>query len=137
MEFLPDGCRVAHGDGGLDHQNGIGIALDGQADHRFHGRGVEEILLAVVVRGRGHHHEVSVLVGRCAVQRGHQIQFLFREILLDVLVLNGADPMVDLVDLLRDDVHSGHVVVLGQQHRNGQAYISGTGNCDIHLHCSF
>ena len=52
-------------------------------------------------------------------------------ILFDVLVLDRAFPVVDFLDLGRDDIHSGHVVVLGEQDCEGKTDIARSGNGDL------
>lgn len=127
MVLLTHRRRKAHRNRRLDDYDSIRVVGNDQPNNFLHCRSVEEVLLAVVIRGRSHDHEVSVLVGCCAIQRGHQVQFFLRQILLNILVLNGADAVVDFVYLLRDDVHGGHMVVLRQQHRNGKPHIASTG----------
>ena len=109
-----------------------GIGLNDQLDHRLHGAGIEVVLLAVVVGRRGDDHEVRIPIRRFGVQRGGQVEFLFREILLNVFVLNGRLAAVDLLHLLRDDVHGRDVVMLRQQRGDGQADIAGARDCDVH-----
>ena len=123
--FFADGGGVAHGDGGLNDHDGIGIDLAYQLDHRFHRGGVEVILLAVIVGGGSNDHEIRISIGALAVQRGSQVQLLFRQIFFNILVLNGGLSSVDEIDLFRDDVHSGDMVVLGKQCGDGQSHIAG------------
>lgn len=61
------------------------------------------------------------------------MQLLFGQIFFDVVVLNGRNPVIDLLHLLRDDVHGFHLIVLGQQHSDGQANIACACDCNIHL----
>ena len=86
---------------------------------------------AVIVRGRRDDHEVRVRVCLLPVQRGGQVQFLLREVFLDVLVLNRTNTLVDLLDLLRNDVHRGDLVMLRQQRRKRQAHVASTGNSNF------
>lgn len=44
-------------------------------------------------------------------------------ILLDEIVLNGRLPVVQLLDLLRHDIHSAHIVVLREQNCEGESDI--------------
>ena len=129
--FLPDHGGKAHRNGGLDNHNGIGIVLQHQPDHGLNSTGVEEILLGIIVGRRCDHHEVSVFVGFARVQGGCQIQLLFCQIFFKVFVLDGGSAAVDRLHLFRDDVYSGNGMVLGQQYRNGQTHIAGTGYRDL------
>ena len=136
MVLLPrHGCK-AHRNGGFDDHHRVGIGLNRQPDHRFHGAGIEVILLAVVVGGRGDDHEVCVAIRRLGVQRRRQVEFLLRQILLDVFVLNGRLSAVDLLHLFREDVHGCDVVMLRQQGGDGQADVSGARDCDVHARSS-
>ena len=110
--LLADGLGVAHRNGGLDDHDCVRIDLHHQIDDGFHCGGVEEVLLAVVVGRGGDDHEVGVRVGLLAVERGGEVQFLLGEVLLDVVVLDRGLTGVDHVDLRRDDVHSGHLMML-------------------------
>ena len=128
---LADRLGVADRDGGLDHHDRVRVHLHDQVDHGLHRGGVKEVLLAVIVRGCRDDHEVRVRVRLLSIQSGGQVQLLLGEVLLDVLVLDRADAPVNLLDLLRDDVHRGDLVVLRQQRRKRQTHISGTGNSNL------
>lgn len=122
--FFPDRSREANRDGGLDDHDGLGVHLHHQLDDRLHRRGIEEVLPAVVVGRGGNDHEVRVPVGRFPVQRSGQVEILFRKVSFNVVILNGRLFVVDLLHLLRHDVHSGDMVVLAQQSGDGQADIA-------------
>ena len=110
--LLANRTRVAHRDGGLDHHDCVRVDLHDQIDHGLHRGRVEEVALAVVIRRRGDDHEIGVRVRALTIQRGNQIQVLLGEVLLDAIVLDRADAIVDLLDLRRDDVDRGNVMVL-------------------------
>ena len=131
-EFLARMGSIAHRHGGFDDHHGVGIDLQHQFDHLLYVRSVEEILLGVVVRGGGNHHEVRVFVRGTPVQGCHELQRLFREILFDVFVLDGRNPVIDLFNLFRDDVHCHHVVALCEQGRNAETDITRSGYCNFH-----
>ena len=131
-ELLADAAGVAHGHGALDHHHGVGIDLEHEVDDLLHVGGVEEILLRVVVRRGRNDHEISVLVRGAAVEGGHEVQGLLREVLLDVFVLDGADAPVDLVHFLRNHVYRHNLAPLGEQGGDAQSDVPGTGNCDFH-----
>ena len=83
----------------------------------------------VVGRGRDDH---VVRVGVCpaSVKGGREVQRLLGKIPLYVLVLDGRLPAGEHLNLLRDDVHGGHVMVLGQQRSYAQSHIACAGYGD-------
>ena len=131
--LLLQGAGVAHGDGALDDHHGFRVDAQDQLDDLLHVGGVEEVLLGVVVGRGGDDHEVGVAVGGRTVERGGEPQRPGGEVLLDLLVLDGADPAVDLVDLVRDHVHGHDVVVLREERSKAEAHIAGAGDCDFHI----
>ena len=112
--------------------DGIWIILDDQLDHRFYRRGIEEIFLAVVVGRRGNDHKVRVLICGFCLQRRSQIQFLFNEMLLYVLILNGRLLLMDQLYRFWNNIHRRYMMVLCQQSGNGQADIAGSCYCSFH-----
>ena len=93
-----------------------------------------EVVLYRVVVGRGrYHHEIGVPVGRCPIKGRHEVEVLLRKVFLDVVVLDRGFPVVDQVNLLRDDVHRRYVVVLAQKGRDAQAYVAGPGYGDSYV----
>ena len=125
-----EAAAVAHGDGGLDDHHGGGIDLQHQVDDLLHVRGVEVVPDRVVVRRGGDDDQLGVRVGLAPVEGSRQVKGLLRQVLLDVLVLNRGPAAVDQVHLLRDHVHGGDMVVLGQQSGEAQTYIAGAGYGD-------
>ena len=129
---VPDvqAAAVAHRDGRLDDHHRIGVDLKHQVDHLLHVGGVEVVAHRVVVRRCGDDHEVRVGVGLPAVQCGGEVQRLLGKIPLYVLVLDGRLPAGEHLHLLRDDVHGGHVMVLGQQRGYAQSHVARAGYRD-------
>ena len=125
-----EAAAVAHGDGGLDDHHGGGIDLQHQVDDLLHVRGVEVVPDRVVVRRGRDDDELRVRVCLASVEGGRQVQGLLRQVLLDVFVLDRGPAAVDQVHLLRDHVHGGDMVVLGQQSGEAQTYIAGAGYGD-------
>ena len=129
---------VAHGDGRLDDDPGVRV-------HRAHGgdggldrRSVEEVLVRVVVGGRGDDGVVGARVGIGHVYGGVQVELTLprlclRQEALDLVVLDGRHVVVDLLDLLGHDVQRVHLVVLREQDGEGQADVAGTGDSDLHV----
>ena len=56
---------------------------------------------------------------------------MLRHILLYILVLDRTLPGIDLLYLRLHDIHSGHIVVLGQQDGKGKADIACAGHSDL------
>ncbi len=95
--------------------------------------GVEIVLDRIVVRRSRDDNEVGVRIGRGSVEGRRKVEFLFREILFDVFVLNRGNPVVDFLDLFRNHVNSRYLVVLRQESRDTQTDISGASYCDFHF----
>ena len=132
-ELLPYASGIAHRDGALDDHRGRRVDLQHLADHILHGRGVEEILRAVIVRRGGDDHKLGIRIAGLPVQRGAELQRLVRQIILYVLVLNGRLPVVDHLHALGHDVHGGDIVTLRQQSGNTQTNIAGSCYGNIHI----
>ena len=130
--LLPDFFGVPHGDGGLDHHDGMGIHLHHQVDHRLHGGGVEEIPLGIVIGRGGDDDDFRIFIGRFPVGGGGEVQILLRQVLLDVLILDRRLPVVHHVHLFRNDIHRHHMVVLGKKGGQRKAHIPRTCYCYIH-----
>ena len=88
---------------------------------------IEEVFLRIIIGRCRYYHKVGLLVGRPAIQRSRQIEFLFRKVLLDIFILNRRLLIINQFHLFRYHIHSSHFMMLCQQCRNRQSYISGTG----------
>ena len=117
-------AAVPHGNGTLDDHHRVRIHLQHQVDHLLHVRRIEIILHRIVVRRSRNHHKVRFPVSRSPVERSCQVEFLLRQILLDILILYRADTFVYLLHLFRNHVDSHHPVMLRQQSSDGQAHIT-------------
>ena len=89
-----------------------------QPDNRFYCRTVKEILLRIIVSRRCDNDKVCVLVCGCAVCCGLEIElacaFLgLAQEFLNIVVFNRRFEVVDLLDLLRNDIDCGDIIVLG------------------------
>ena len=131
-EPLPDPPGIADRHGGLDHHHRGGIDLHHQADDLLDMGGVEEIPDGIIIGRRGNDHERRIPVGRRPVQGRREVKLRLPEILLDVRVGDGALPAVDLVHLLRDDVHGHDLIPLRQQRRKRHTHIPCTRYCYFH-----
>ena len=129
---VPDvqAAAVAHRDGRLDDHHRIGVDLKHQVDHLLHVPGVEVVPDRVVVGGGRDDHEVRVGVGPASVKGGREVQRLLGKIPLYVLVLDGRLPAGEHLHLLGDDVHGGHMMVLGQKSRYAQSHVACAGYGD-------
>ena len=99
----------------------------------LHVRGVEEVLLRVVVGGGRDDDEVRVFISGSPVERRPQVQRLFGQVFFDVFVLDGRDLLVDLVNLFGDHVDGDHFVVLREQRGHAHADVSGSCYGDFHI----
>lgn len=124
---IPDGDRR------LDDHHGFGIDRQHQIDHLLHMARIEIVLDGIIVRRRGNDHELRIAIGGRPVERGLQMQRFFRQILFDVLVLNGRLTAVYQIYLLGNDIHGHDLMMLGQERGDGQAHIAGSGNCYLHI----
>ena len=88
---------------------------------------IEKVFLRIIIGRCRYHHKVGLLVGRPAIQRSCQIEFLFRKVLLDIFVLDRRLLIINQFHFFRYHIHSSHFMMLCQQCRNRQSYISGAG----------
>ena len=93
--FDVEGAAVADGDGGFYDHHGVGVDAEDEVDYVFDAMGVEVVFDRVVVGGGGYDDEVGIAVCLGTVEGGGQIEILFCEVFLDVLVLNGRFARVD------------------------------------------
>ena len=129
--LLTDRGGIADGHGALDDHDGIGIGCQHRFDDGFNGRGIKKVLLGIIVRGGGDDHKIRVRAGAGPVQSGGQVQGFLRKVFFNILVLNRADAMIDLLHLFRNDVHKGDVMEAGKEDGNGKADITGSVNGDV------
>ena len=129
--LFPNRGGVAHRDGGLDNHQRIGIGFQYQFNDRLHRRGIKEIFLAVIVGRSSNDDKIRIPIGALTIQCRGQVKLFFSQILFNILVLNGRLLAVNQIDFLRHNIHSHHMVVLGQQCRQGQPHISGASHSDV------
>ena len=121
-------AAVAHGDGGFYDHHGRGVDREHKVDDLLDVRGVEVVLLGVVVGGGGYDNEIGIAVGRGAVECGREVERLFGQIALDVVVLDGRPAPVDHLHLFGDDVDGRYMVVLGQQRGDAHPHVARPGH---------
>ena len=130
------GC-VAHGDGALDDHHSIGVDTEDEVDDVLDMMGVEEVLDGVVVGGGSDDNKVRILICCLAIEGCREVQFLLPQVLLDILVLDGGDPIVDLLHFLGDDIYRCYLVVLCQEGCDRESHISCSCNCNFdHIYFS-
>ena len=64
------------------------------------------------------HNKIRIAICCLCIQRCGQVQFLLCKILFDIVILNRGLTVIDHVYLLRDNIHSNHLMMLGKQGRN-------------------
>ena len=84
-----EAAGVAHGDGGLNDHDGIGIDLQHQVDDFLDMAGVKIVLYGVVVGRGGDDHEVGIGISPAAVEGGGEQQRLLGQVALDIVILDG------------------------------------------------
>ena len=89
---------------------------------------VKEILDGIIVCGGRNDHEISIFIGCRSVECRRQVKIFFRQILFDVLVLNGRQAAVDFLHLFGNHVDSRDMIVLRQKSGDTKPDISGAGN---------
>ena len=80
---------VAHRNGRLNHHDGIRIYLLHHFDDFFHMTCIKVILDRIIVCWCGDDYKVGIFISRLCIHRSCKIQFLFSQILLNIIILNG------------------------------------------------
>ncbi len=124
---------IPHGDGTLDDHHGIGVHLQHSIDDGLHSRGVEEVLLRVIVRRGRNDYKLGIAVAGLLVEGGLEAEGPVGQIVLDVVVLDGRLLVVHEVNTLGDDIDSGDIIVLCQQSGDTETDIAGTCNGNFHI----
>lgn len=137
-EPLAQARGVANGDGRLDDDPGVRVHRAHCGDGGLDGRSIEEVLIGVIVGGRGDDGVVGARIGLFHVDGGMQVELTFprlslRQETLDLVVLDGRLVIVDLLNLLGHDVQRVHLVVLREQDGEGQADVAGTGDSNFYF----
>ena len=139
VEFLADMCCIADGYRGFDYDGRLGGAVRSnvkdKSDDGFYSAAVEEVLLGVIVGRGGNDDVVGVPIGTgcvcgCREVKRARAAFGFCEVLFYVVILNGADVVVEFFDFLRHDVYCGDMIVLRKQDGQGEADVAGACYCD-------
>ena len=125
--------RVADRHRGLDDHERAGIDPAHEREHRLDGRGVEDLLLGVVVRRRGDDDHVCRAVGLLGVHGGRERERLRAQKVRDLGVDDRRDAAVDVFGFGGGRGHGGDGVVLREQHRLRQTDIAHAGYGDVHI----
>ena len=110
-----------------------GIDPAHEREHRLDGRGVEDLLLGVVVRRRGDDDHVCRAVGLLGVHGGRERERLRAQKVRDLGVDDRRDAAVDVFGFGGGRGHGGDGVVLREQHRLRQTDIAHAGYGDVHI----
>ena len=102
----------------------------------FHSTAVKEILLGIIVGRRSHNDKIRVFISLSCIRSCLEAQlsrslFRFSQKLLNILIPDRRFIIVELLHFLRNDIHRGDVVVLGEQNSEGQTDVAGSGDGDL------
>ena len=99
-------------DGTLIDHYCIWVYLQNQVNNFFYMGCIEVVLHRVVVGWCCNHYEVCILIGFLAVKGCHKVQWLFSQILFDVIVLDWRNLIVEFLHLLWDYIYCCYMMVL-------------------------
>ena len=123
---------ISHGHGGFNDHDGIRIDIQHFLDDALHGGGVEEVLVRVIVRGRGNDDIVRVGESVLRVEGRPEMEGLLGKILRDLPVHDGRLLFIQHLYFFGNDIQRHHIIVLRQQYPVRQAHIARP--CDSNLH---
>ena len=109
---------VTYGNGTLDNHCCLWVHFKNKVYYILNVVGVEEVLLWVVVGRCCNDNEIGIAVCLATVECGTQVQFLFCEVFLYIIVLYGRYAIVDFFNFFRNYIHCDNFVVLCQQSGN-------------------
>ena len=109
------------------------IHLEHPLDHIFHGAGIEKAPFRIIVCGSSDDDKFCVPIRCLPVTGCKEPQGLFRQILLQFLILDRTAAGIDQFRLGRCRGNSGDLMVLRQQHGKGEADIADSRNGDLHF----
>ena len=76
---------------------------------------VKEVLFGVIVCGSSYDYEVCILVGSFSIESSYKVEVFLCQVLLNVLILDGALLLVYLLYFLRDNINSCYLMMLRQE----------------------
>ena len=126
-------AAIAYGNSALDNHDCRGIDTEHKVDDILNVMGIEEILLRIVIGGRCYDHKIGILISRCSIEGGSELQFLFGKIFFYVLVLDRGNARINLIHLFLNDINHCNGMVLAQQRGNTKTYIPCSGYCYSHV----
>ena len=136
--LLADGVGIPYGNGRFNDHQHVRVDAEDVLDGVLDGGGVEEMVLVVIIGRSGNDDELRGAVCRLLVHRGAKVQFAFAflrfaEEALDLVVLDRADKVVQLICFLGSSGNCRYFMVLGKQHRQRQPHIPHTRYCNLHI----
>ncbi len=98
--------------------NRFRVILHDQLNHSLNRRCVKMLSVAIVVGRCGDYNKVRIGVCSLCIQCCGQVQVFLSQIFFDIVILNRRLAVIDQVHLLRDNIHSRHLMVLRKQCSN-------------------
>ena len=129
--------RIAYRNRRLDDNPAIRVIFTNRLDGGLNAGGIEVVLLRIIVRWRGHHSVIRSRVSNSWIERGLKIK-IHRAVAhaieetSDLGIDNRALAIVEQFDLLGNDIERMHLIMLRQQQRNRQSYITSSSNGNLH-----
>ena len=140
LQFFPDGgfyflCR-ADGYGAFGYQQGV--AVDFLSERSRYVQHVMQVGAAVLVRRSSHgaENDFNFIENQGKVGREMETSLtdVFFDKFLESRLINRHDAVVELIDLFRVDIHTGHIRAhFGETGSCNQADISGPNDCNVHI----
>ena len=120
--LLANGIGIPYGNGRFDDHQHVRVDTEDVLDGVLDGGGVEEVVFVVVIGRGGDHHELCGTVGRIFVHGGAEVELALAlprlaEETLDLVVLDRADEIVQLIRLPGGSRYRHHLMMLGEQNR--------------------
>ena len=137
MELLPHLPGIAHRHSGFDDHHSPGVDIQDFLNDRFHRRGIEEILLGIIIGGRGDDDIFCMGKSIPGIQGSPETDVLPLQEPGNVRIHQRRLPLVQHLYFFRYNVQRHHFLVLGQQEPVGKAHIPCTCNRDFHEWFSF
>ena len=117
----------------FDHHHRIRVNGHYLSCHRLHRLGIEVLRLRIVIRGRGNDYKIRTIISILLIQRGTEVQLLFRQEALNLGIHNGRRPAIEQGYFTLVNIKRHHLMMLRQQHGIGEADVSSTRNCYLHF----
>ena len=144
---------VPHGNGTLDNHHCIGIHLKYFIYYIFNSRGIEEILMRIIIRRDRYDNKNCIPIATPPIMRGSNIQLcrsllgriicppaliiliyfnlIFCHVCFNITTLYRTFSVINQIHPFRNNIHTCDPISLSQQCDNIKTYISSTCNCFI------